>query len=326
MKANPSPIIDEFSGLVRQTPLIAAPGLGDRVWLKLECLQRTGSFKLRGAVRACAALDAGQRSRGVVVASAGNHGAGMALACREAGVALTVCVPKDAPQTKRDRITAMGAEILEGGADYDAAEVVARELARDRGSLFVSPFDDEAVIAGNGGDLAAEIAAQHPGFARIVAPVGGGGLIAGLARALGPGGVEVLGAQPQNNCAMHDSLRIGRALTTYRGLPTVADGCEGAVGALTFDIARCWIDRVALVSEPAIESAVAWLYREMGVISECAGAVGVAAVREGEIAAGDGDTIVVVSGGNIDDQELARILDPRTTGAHSPPASSSKTR
>jgi threonine dehydratase len=296
-----------LSALVRRTPLVALPGR-ERTWLKLECLQRTGSFKLRGAVRAVAALSDEQREAGVVVASAGNHGAGMALGCNRAGVALTVCVPPGTPRTKRDKIAAEGAEVAVLGRDYDSCEAAAIELAARRGAAYVSPYDDEPVIAGNGGDLGVEIAAQRPRLHRVIAPVGGGGLLAGLARTLAPRGVEVIGAQPERNCAMHDSLREGRALTEYRGEPTCAEGCAGAVGAATFEIARRHVDTVLLVTEAEIEAAVARCYRDLGLIVECAGAVAFAALFGGRVGPVDGDTVAVISGGNIDDAELDAIL------------------
>ncbi|HEU5057397.1 MAG TPA: pyridoxal-phosphate dependent enzyme, partial [Kofleriaceae bacterium] len=250
-------------GLVRRTPLLHG-ALGPSVGLKLENLQRTGSFKLRGAVRVVASLSAAERKGGVVSASAGNHGAGLALACQDAGVPLAVVVPEGAPEVKRAAIAAAGARIYQRGATYDQAEAAAREMAHQRKVRFVSAFDDEHVIEGNGSDLAREILEQAPAVARVVAPVGGGGLIGGLARVLAPRGVEVIGVQPEVNCAMYESLRGGRALTTYQGRPTLAEGCEGAVAELTFDLARRHVREIALVSEAAIRRAVAWLYRVAG--------------------------------------------------------------
>jgi threonine dehydratase len=300
-------------GLVRITPLVsggAAAELGPGVALKLECLQCTGSFKLRGAVRAVAALTAAARRAGVVAASAGNHGAGMALACAQAGVPLTVVVPEGAPAVKRAAIAGQGAEVVVKGASYDEAEAAARTLARARGAQFVSPFDDEQVVEGNGSDLARELLLQAPDLGQVVAPVGGGGLLGGLARVLGPRGVTVVGVQPEGNCAMRDSLAAGRALCEYTGRPTLAEGCEGAVCELTFDLARRHAAAVELVSEEAIGSAVAWLYRRAGIIAEPTGAVAVAGLRSGAVAAAGAGrtTAVIVSGGNIDPDLLDRLL------------------
>ncbi len=301
-------------GLVRVTPLVFG-ALGPAVGLKLENLQRTGSFKLRGAVRAVAGLTPAERKSGVVAASAGNHGAGMALACRDAAVALTVVVPEGAPEVKRGAIAAAGARVVQRGATYDEAEAAAREMAHHKGARFVSPFDDEHVVEGNGSDLAREILEQAPEVARVVAPVGGGGLIGGLGRVLAPRGVEVIGVQTEVNCAMFESLRGGRALTRYQGRPTIAEGCEGAVAEMTFDLARRHVREVALVSEAAIRRAVAWLYRAAGTIAEPTGAVAVAGFLAGDVApAPSGKTVVVVSGGNIDPGALDRILHTELVG------------
>jgi threonine dehydratase len=301
-------------GLVRTTPLLFG-ALGPTVGLKLENLQRTGSFKLRGAVRAVASLSAAERKGGVVSASAGNHGAGIALACQEAGVPLSVVVPEGAPEVKRAAIAAAGARIYLRGATYDEAEAAAREMAHQRKVRFVSAFDDEHVIEGNGSDLAREILAQAPAVARVVAPVGGGGLSGGLARVLAPRGIEVVGVQPEVNCAMYESLRGGRALTRYIGRPTLAEGCEGAVAELTFDLARRHIREIALVSEADIRRAVAWLYRVAGTVAEATGAVAVAGMMTGAVEpAASGQTVVVVSGGNIDPVALDRILHTELVG------------
>ena len=298
--------------MIRRTPLMPAPApAGGGVLLKLENLQRTGAFKLRGAIRAVAALADHERRTGVVAASAGNHGAGMALACRAAGVALTVVVSEAAPAVKRAAIAAAGAELRVEGADYDQAEAAARALARARGARFVSPFDDDAVIEGNGGDLARELLAQAPGLAQVVVPVGGGGMIGGLARELAPRGVSVVGVSPAANCAMRDSLAAGRALTVYDGGATVADALAGAVCQRTYDLCARFVDHVVAVDDVAIRRAVAWLYREAGQVVEPSGAAGVAGLLAGAVRAADparGPTAVIVSGGNIDPALLDAIL------------------
>jgi len=301
--------------MIRTTPLVAPAGaaaarLGSSVALKLENLQRTGSFKLRGAAAAVAALPASRRAAGVVAASAGGHGAGMALACARAGVRCTVVVGATSPEVKRAAIAALGAELIVEGADYDQAEAAARALARERGAHFVSPFDDDDVIAGNGGTLAAELAGQVADLARVVVPVGGGGLIAGLANALAPRGVSIIGVQPELNCAMHESLARGREVTDYRGRPTIADALAGdAVCARTFDACARHVESIALVSEADIRRAVAFLYRKVGTIAEPSGAVAVAGFLAGAVSpARSGITVAIVSGGNIDPDLLDDIL------------------
>lgn len=297
--------------MIRRTPLVAAAGAAGLrgALLKLECLQRTGSFKLRGAAAAVAALTDRERAAGVVTASAGNHGAAMALVCRRAGVRLTAVVGRAAPEVKRAAIAALGAELVVDGADYDEAERSARELARARGARFVSPFDDDDVIAGNGGGVAAELLAEAPDLARVLVPIGGGGLAAGLARALAPRGVTVIGVQPETNCAMHDSLAAGRPLTDYAGGPTLADALAGACGSRTYEICARHLDSVALVAEADIRRAIAALYREAGVVAEPGAAVGVAALMTGAVRpAPAGTTVAVVTGANIDPDLLDRIL------------------
>jgi threonine dehydratase len=299
-----------FESLVRRTPLVPAPALGADVWLKLESLQRTGSFKLRGACLAVDALGAEARARGVVAASAGNHGQGMALAGRHAGVRVTVVVPRTAPAVKKRAMAALGAEVVEAGDGYDAAEAAARALAAERGAVFVSPFDDEQVIRGNGGTLAEEILAERPDARRVVCPVGGGGLCGGLAQALAPRGVAVVGVQPAVNCAMAESLADGRARTVYEGGHTLAEGCDGAVAERTFRLCRDGGVRVALVDERAIRRALAFAYRRLGVVCEATSAVAIAGLVEGAVAAGAGvgATVVVVTGGNIEPDLLDEVL------------------
>jgi threonine dehydratase len=301
----------------RRTPLVAAPDLGAGVMLKLENLQRTGSFKLRGALRVVAELGPAERSAGLVAASAGNHGAGLAAVCALAGVRLTVVVPETSPEVKRAAIASHGARVVVEGRTYDEADAAARKLARTRAALFVSPFDDELVIEGNGSDLAREILDQAPGAAMVVAPVGGGGLVGGLGRVLAPRGVRVVGVQPAMNCAMRDSLAAGHALTEYRGGATVAEACEGAVSRLTYELVARHVEAIEVVEETAIRRAVAWLFRAIGTIAEPSGAVAVAGLMAREVVpALQGTTVVVVSGGNVDPALLDRILaEPDAAGA-----------
>ncbi len=293
------------SELVRNTPVLRAENFA----LKLENLQRTGSFKLRGAVAKLSALSGEERLRGVVASSAGNHGAGVALAARALAMRAIVVVPRLAPAVKRRRIADLGAEVIVAGEVYDEAEARAVELAAERGAVFVSPYDDDLIVEGNGGGVADELIAQVSDLARVVVAVGGGGLIGGLAARLAPRGVEVLGAQPETNCAMHESLRLGRALTEYTGGETLAEGCEGAVSERTYQLVREHVTDIALVSEAAIRRAVRWCYADAAQIVECSAAVGVAALLEGAVTpAAHGTTVVVVTGGNIEPAVLDGIL------------------
>jgi threonine dehydratase len=292
----------EARRLVRRTPLVYAPPLG--CFLKLESLQATGSFKLRGAALKLARLSAADRARGVVVASAGNHGLGIACAARALGIAATVIVSRGSPQVKRAGIAAYGAEVIVSRGEYQVAEREARAKATETGRVFVSPFDDDDVIDGNGAWLADEILEQHATLQRVVVPVGGGGMAAGLARALAPRGIQVIGVQPAVNCAMNDSIAQGRALTEYQGGATWCEGLEGAVAERTYEICKQHLARIHLVEERELAPAIALAYR-MGYVVEPSAAVVIAAAPA--LMAED-DTVLVVTGSNIDQERLDQCI------------------
>jgi threonine dehydratase len=304
--------------LARVTPLVPAPALGRRtgadVWLKLENLQRTGSFKLRGAAArvAALALQAGDRPRRVIAASAGNHGLGVALAARTFDVEATVLVSAQTPEFKRAGIAALGAKVEIAGATYDEAEAAARSRAQaDPGLVFVSAFDDDHVIAGNGGLLAREILAQLPDVQSIVVPVGGGGLAGGIGVEVVPRGIKILGASPAANCAMRRSLDDGRAYTTYSGGPTLAEGLEGAVSERTFAMARDYFPDIALASELQIREAIVYAYRTLGILCEASAAPALAVLLDDAAPIRGRRTVVVITGGNIEPD----LLDQLLTGA-----------
>jgi len=303
--------------LARVTPLVPAPALGRRtgadVWLKLENLQRTGSFKLRGAAARVAAVALEDKGRRVIAASAGNHGLGVALAARTFGVEATVLVSAQAPEFKRAGIAALGARVEVAGATYDEAEAEAkRRAAADPSAAFVSAFDDDHVIAGNGGLMAREILAQLPDVQSIVVPVGGGGLAGGIGVEVVPRGIKVLGASPESNCAMRRSLDDGRAYTTYEGGPTLAEGLEGAVSERTYAMARDYFPEVALVSELQIREAIVYAYRTLGIICEASAAPAIAALLDDASPIRGRRTVVVVSGGNIEPDLLDQLLSGST--------------
>jgi len=299
--------------LTRVTPLVPAPALGRRtgadIWLKLENLQRTGSFKLRGAAARVAALALEGSGRRVIAASAGNHGLGVALAARALGVEATVLVSAQAPEFKRAGIAALGARVEVAGATYDEAEAEAkRRAAADPSAVFVSAFDDDHVIAGNGGLLAREILAQLPDVQSIVVPVGGGGLAGGIGVEVVPRGIKILGASPESNCAMRRSLDEGRAYTTYEGGPTLAEGLEGAVSERTYAMARDYFPEIALVPELQIREAIVYAYRTLGILCEASAAPAIAALLEDASPIRGRRTVVVVSGGNIEPDLLDQLL------------------
>ena len=316
-------IAERVRKLTRVTPLVPAPALGRRtgadVWLKLESLQRTGSFKLRGAAARLAAIaqttDAstgghpGAPRPRVVAASAGNHGLGVALAARAFGIEATILVSAQTPELKRSGIAALGAAVETAGATYDEAEAEARRrAAADPGLTFVSAFDDDHVIAGNGGLLAREMLAQLPDVEVVVVPVGGGGLAGGIGVEVVPRGIRILGVSPEVNCAMRRSLDEGRAHTTYQGGLTLAEGLEGAVSERTFGMAQDYFPDIALVSEIAIRRAIVYAYRNLGILCEASAAPALAALLEDPEPIRGRRVVVVISGGNIEPDLLDQLL------------------
>jgi threonine dehydratase len=308
-------VAERIRKLLRVTPLVPAPVLGRRtganVWLKLESLQRTGSFKLRGAAARLAAMSLAGQSR-AITASAGNHGLGVALAAQAFGIQATVVVSSQTPEVKRAGIAALGATVEVVGNSYDQAEAeVRRRAAADPSLTFVSAFDDDHVIAGNGGLLARELLAQLPDVDTIIAPVGGGGLAAGLGVEVVPRGIRVVGVQPEANCAMKRSLEDSRAYTRYEGGPTLAEGLEGAVSERTFAMAKDYFPEIVLVSEVAIRRAIVYAYRTLGLVVEASAAVAIAALLEEAVDVNGRRVVVVVTGSNIE----AALLDQLLAGA-----------
>lgn len=298
--------------LIRRTPLRRSAGLSDflggDVWLKLECEQVTGSFKIRGATNVLASLDDAARAKGVVVSSAGNHGLGIALAAKALGVAATVFVPRTAPSVKRDRIAALGATVDASAANYDSAESLARAHAARTGATFVSPCCGRTLLAGQG-TVALEVLEELPSLRTIVVAVGGGGLaggIGGLLRAEAPQ-VRIAGAQSERTNAMSLALASGRP-TAIPDLPTLADGLAGLVDAEMLEQGRAALDEIATVTEESIANAIAFLWVEEGVKAEGAGAVPVAAVLAGAVKTLEFPVVLVVSGGNIDEDKHRAIL------------------
>jgi threonine dehydratase len=300
-----------ISGKVRATPLVRSEALssscGTDVLLKLECWQRTGSFKVRGAFNAVAQLSQAQRSRGLVTASAGNHGQAVALAARVYGARATVFVPSSAPSVKRRRIEQYGAELRMEAADYDEAEVLAREYAGEHGAHFVHAFSAADVVAGQG-TIGLELLADAA-MAEVLVPVGGGGLIGGVGlvlRTVLPH-IRITGVQSTRTTAMHDAFVAGR-LVEVPVPPTLADGLAGCTDEPAYQLVRAVVDDIVLVEEDEIAQAIRMLYQEDGVVAEGAGAVAVAALLSGRVRV-SGTTVVLITGGNIDGSRLSQILE-----------------
>jgi threonine dehydratase len=304
-----------LEGVARRTPLERSPWLSEQagtdVWLKLETAQRTGSFKLRGAYNAIASLSAEERARGLVTASAGNHGQGVALAASLVGARALVFVPADAPEAKKRRIARWGAELREVEGGYDEAHHAAEAHAARTGATFVHAFSDPAVVAGQG-TVGLEIVQELPAVRTIVVPVGGGGIAGGIgvvARAMGSG-VRVIGVQTEETAAMHASLAAGRLVSPPYGA-TLCEGLSGDVDERSLALAAEVVDGVVLVTEAAVRRAVRTLFQEEGIVAEGSAAVGVAAVLEGAVERIGGPAAVVLTGSNVDGARLAGILAER---------------
>ena len=300
---------------IRETPFYKSDGLsaflGGDCWLKFESEQTTGSFKLRGATNALALLSAEQRARGVVTASAGNHGLGIAHAAKTLGIELTVFVPRTAPSVKKDRIADFGATVDASAPNYDDAEVLAKGFAARTGATFVSAYAGRNLLAGQG-TVALEILEKLPALRTILIPVGGVGLasgIAGLLRAEAPG-VRIIGAQSDRANAMTIAMRTGEP-ADIPDLPTLADGLSGRADAYMLAQGRAALDEIVASSEEDVANAIAYLWIEEGFKVEGAGAVGVAALLSGRVESLEFPAVVVVSGGNIDEAKHKAVLEGR---------------
>jgi threonine dehydratase len=317
-------------GRVRHTALERSLALGERagaeVLLKLECQQRTGSFKLRGALNALALQPAAHRGRPVVTASAGNHGLGVAVAARELGIGAVVFVPAEGSATKRERIRRTGAEVRPIPGGYDAAHREAEAFAARTGAVYVHAYSDPAVVAGQG-TVGWEMLVQRPDLRVLLVPVGGGGLIGGVgiaARMLAPG-ARVIGVQSTATRAMHASLAAGRVVSPPEE-PTLCDGLAGDIDATSLALAQQVVDDLVLVPETAIGPAVRFLLQNEGILAEPSAAVVAALLLEGSHHFGAGPIGAVISGGNVDASTLKGILATNGPGPTSPGAEAPTTR
>jgi threonine dehydratase len=298
--------------VARHTPVLPSATLSERcggdVVLKAESLQRTGSFKIRGALNKLAALGDGC-ARGVVCGSAGNHAQALAHAARARGVPCEVFMPEGAPIAKLEAAAELGATVVVGGASVDDCIAAATARAEESGMAFVHPFDDPDVVAGQG-TLGLELLADVPALSTVVVPVGGGGLASGVAiavKSVRPE-VRVVGVQVDTVAAYPASLKAGRPIAVDSAL-TIADGIAvKRPGELTLKLIGQWLDDVVTVPEDEVAEAMVLLMEKAKMVVEGAGAVGVAALLGGEVAAAArGTTCVVLSGGNVDAGLLATV-------------------
>lgn len=304
---------ERIRGAARHTPLQYSHWLsaaaGVPVYLKLECWQRTRSFKFRGAYNAVAGLTAAAREQGLVTASAGNHGLALALAASLHETTATVFVPESAPVTKKDRIRRMGGELREVPGIYDDAAAIARDFADETGAYLLSAFADPDVVAGQG-TVGLEILDDLPEVREVIVPVGGGGLAAGVGIAVRDAGARVLGVQSSATTAMHAAFEAGEVVPVDDPDATLCDGLAGETEAVAYERARAVMQSIELVDEARIAPAIRALYHNEAVVAEGSGAVGVAAVLAGELTL-EGPAVVVISGGNIDMATLGQIFSQR---------------
>jgi threonine dehydratase len=301
-----------ISSAVVRTPFRRSAALsefaGGDVWLKLECDQSIGSFKIRGATNVLASMTAAESARGVVASSAGNHGLGVAAAARALGISATVFVPRSAPAIKRDKIAALGATVDATAEHYDAAEVLARARAEKTGESFVGPCTGRTLLAGQG-TVALEMLEDLPSLRTVIVGVGGGGLaggVGGFLRAEHPD-VTIIGAQSERTNAMALAIASGRAADTPN-LPTIADGLTGLVDDEMLAQGQAALHAIVTVSEEAIINAIAFLWKHERITAEGAGAAGVAALLSGAVASLQFPLAIIISGGNIDPAKHAAIL------------------
>ncbi|WP_229725866.1 threonine ammonia-lyase [Calditerricola satsumensis] len=305
--------------MVHRTPLQHSSTFsamsGCEVFLKLENLQKTGAFKIRGAYNKVASLAPDARARGVITASAGNHAQGVAMAAFRFGVQATVVMPEGAPQAKIEATRGYGAEVVLTGQTYDESYAAALEMAEREKVTFIHAFDDPYVIAGQG-TVGLEILEELPYADALIVPVGGGGLISGIAvaaKTIKPD-IRIIGVQAQNAPAAHDSWRKGLRLDVP-ATRTLADGLAvRRPGELTFHLMQRYVDDMVLVSEEAIAAAIRLFLERAKLLVEGAGAAALAALLGGELAYLRGQRVVlVVSGGNVDLSRLTTLATaPKT--------------
>ena len=301
-----------------RTPLLSFPVLNERagtkVFLKPEMLQRTGSFKFRGAFNKLSSIPQDKRSGGVVAFSSGNHAQGVAAAAKILNMQATIVMPADSPLTKRERTKAYGAEVVLYDRDREDREAIANDIADKRGATLVRPYDDPFVIAGQGTagrEIAEDMAALGLVPDIVVAPASGGGLIAGVATAVKARfpQAEVIVAEPEGYDDHALSLRVGHREAHPAAARTICDALMAAMpGEMTFSINSKLLAKGVSVTDAEVGAAVAFAYRELKLVVEPGGAVGLAALLAGRIDARDKNVVIVLSGGNVDAELFAKLV------------------
>ena len=306
---------ETIKNIVKKTDILESTKLssmtGANVYYKCENLQKTGSFKVRGACNKIANLTDEEKANGVIASSAGNHAQGVALGAKMNGIEATIVMPQTAPLAKVTATKSYGANVVLEGLVYDDAYAKALEIQKETGATFLHPFNDEYVIAGQG-TIALEIFEQmNNKVDTILCPIGGGGIIAGVAvaaKALNPN-VKIIGVQTANIPSMHESMKAGKVTTAFKAT-SVADGISvKTVGELTFSIVKDLVDDVILVEEGEIAEGLLFLMENQKVVAEGSGAVTTAAILSGKYIPKKNENVVcIISGGNIDINTLNRII------------------
>ncbi len=302
---------DRIGGVALRTPLLR---WDDSTWLKPENLQPVGAFKIRGAYAKLTSLSERDRLRGVITYSSGNHARAVAYSARLLGLRAVIVMPDNAPAVKVAGVEREGAEIVRCGPGSDERQMVAERLAAERGFVMVPPFDDPDIIAGQG-SVGLEIAADLPGVTSVIVPVGGGGLISGVAaaiKALAPG-ARIVGVEPDAAADARDSLTAGEIVSwpAEQTMQTIADGLRvSAVGRLPFAHLQAFVDEIVTISDDEIRRAMVQLATRARLVVEPSGAAAMAAHLSGRISRAAADTarVAVVSGGNVDPSVLAELL------------------
>ena len=300
--------------VVRFTPLVGESALGNisqaKVYLKLESLQYTGSFKTRGSYNKIAAISEEQREKGVIAASAGNHAQGVALAAKIFGITATIVMPVNVPKTKYYATKSYGANVVLFGNNFDESLEKALKLADDTGAFFIHPFDDPLTIAGQG-TIGLEIVRDLPDLDTVLIPVGGGGLASGIAiavKSLKPD-VEIIGVEPEKMPSMKKALKDGEPCM-IENKPTIAEGTAVAkVGRYTHKVLKERISKIVTVTEDEINQGIRLLLLEDKILAEGAGALGAAAILSNKLDLKGKNVVIIISGGNIDLEELLTILE-----------------
>ncbi|MBQ7175434.1 MAG: threonine ammonia-lyase [Lachnospiraceae bacterium] len=299
---------EALRGVAEVTPMVTSTRLGKNLYIKSENLQKTGSFKIRGAYNKIRQLSPEEASHGVIACSAGNHAQGVALSATRLGIRSVICMPEGAPILKVEATRGYGAEVVLVPGVYDDAAREAERLSKEKGYTFAHPFNDPFVIAGQG-SIGLEILEQVPDVDQVIVPIGGGGLISGVACALKSmrPNIKVIGVQAATVPSMFVSVRNG-VITTVKDGPTIADGIHVLTpGDLTFDMVQKYVDEVVTVSEDEIAAAIVALLEGPKTVAEGAGATTVAAYLFKKVDTSL-KTVALVSGGNVDITTLSRII------------------